>query len=81
MSLPKGLNKAHITVYVHKSNRRPYDVHNLYGTAKAAIDGLIDHGLLPDDNNAHLTGPDMRQGKTRPVAGITIVIRDLPDGG
>ena len=76
--LPKGLQRAHVTVYVHKTNNRPYDVHNLYGTAKAAIDGLVtDYGLLPDDSNAYLTGPDMRHGEKRDQAGITITIKAL----
>lgn len=75
--LPKGLQRAHVTVYVHKTNNRPYDVHNLYGTAKAAIDGLVtDYGLLPDDSNAYLTGPDMRQGSKQDQAGITITIKE-----
>lgn len=75
--LPKGLNKAHLTVYVHKTNNRAYDVHNLYGTAKAAIDGLVtDYGLLPDDSNAYLTGPDMRHGEKQDQAGITITIKE-----
>lgn len=76
--LPKGLQRAHVTVYVHKTNNRPYDVHNLYGTAKAAIDGLVtDYGLLPDDSNAHLTGPDMRQGSKQDQAGITLTIKEI----
>ena len=75
--LPKGLYKAHLTVYVHKTNNRAYDVHNLYGTAKAAIDGLVsDYGLLPDDSNAYLTGPDMRHGDKKDQAGITITIKE-----
>src|SRR5699024_11051733 len=76
--LPKGLQRAHVTVYVHKTNNRPYDVHTLYGPAKAAIDGLVtDYGLLPDDSNAHLTGPDMRQGSKQDQAGITLTIKEI----
>ena len=75
--LPKGLDKVHMTVYVNKTNNRSYDVHNLYGTAKAAIDGLVsDYGLLPDDSNAYLTGPDMRHGEKQDQAGITITIKE-----
>ena len=75
--LPTGLTKAHIIVHVHKTTDRSYDVHNLYGTAKAAIDGLVsDYGLLPDDSNAYLTGPDMRHGEKREQAGITITIKE-----
>lgn len=76
--LPKGLERVHITVHVHKTNNRAYDVHNLYGTAKAAIDGLVtDYGLLPDDNNDHLTGPDMRHGTKQDQAGITLIITEI----
>lgn len=75
--LPKGLERVHITVHVHKTNNRAYDVHNLYGTAKAAIDGLVsDYGLLPDDNNEFLAGPDMRPGTKQDQAGITITIKE-----
>jgi hypothetical protein len=42
-------------------------------TLKAAIDGLVDYGLLPDDTNAHLIGPDLRQGgKGDPAIVLTI---------
>lgn len=75
--LPKGLGRAHIICTIHKTNNRAYDVHNLYGTAKAAIDGLVsDYGLLPDDNNDYLTGPDMRHGEKQDQAGITITIKE-----
>lgn len=74
--LPTGLQRVHILAYVHKTDKRPYDAHNLYPTAKAAIDGLVDHGLIPDDTNAHLIGPDMRHGEKREQAGITITIKE-----
>lgn len=43
-------------------DKRRRDVANLYPTAKAIVDGLVDAGLLPDDNDNHLTGPDLRRG-------------------
>lgn len=54
------LERAHITVLVAWPDRRRRDVHNLYVTVKACIDGLVDYGLLPDDDDTHLTGPDLR---------------------
>ncbi|WP_165375389.1 hypothetical protein [Sanguibacter massiliensis] len=54
------LDRAHITVHAAWPDRRRRDVHNLYVTVKACIDGLIDYGLLPDDDDRHLTGPDLR---------------------
>ena len=78
--LPK-LERAHITATVHKTHRRTYDAHNLVLTAKACIDGLVTgkgrvrgYGLLPDDSNEHLTGPDMRAGDPRPEPCLVLTI-------
>lgn len=78
--LPKGLERAHLDVTFHKATRRSYDVHNLMPTAKAIVDGLVGtprhpgYGLLPDDDNAHLTGPDLHAGEVavRPCVVVTI---------
>lgn len=71
--LPCGLAGAHVQVSVVKATARSYDVHNLMPTAKAAIDGLIDYGLLADDSNEYLTGPDLRPGgKGAPALVITV---------
>jgi crossover junction endodeoxyribonuclease RusA len=43
------------------------DPGNWYPTAKAAIDGLVDAKVLPDDDAAHVVGPDMREGKKSPT--------------
>lgn len=60
--LPKGLGRVHVTAQVWKSSKRRYDPHNLYPTAKAIIDGLVDYGLIVDDSAGYLDGPDMRHG-------------------
>lgn len=60
---------------------RRHDVGNLYPyVAKPLIDGFIDARLLPDDDDKHLTGPDLRRDKTRGPHRITAVIID-PDLG
>lgn len=57
---------------------RKRDVHNLMPTAKALIDGLVEAGFLPDDDDAHLIGPDLRHvGRTPGVFTFTITITDL----
>lgn len=62
---------------MHKTNNRSYDAGNLAPTAKAIVDGLVtDYGLLPDDSNEHVIGPDMRPGEKRKQAGITITIKE-----
>ncbi len=62
--LPKGLERVHIVVTVHPARGgRLRDVGNAHPTVKACIDGLVsDYGLLPDDDDAHLLGPDLRRG-------------------
>ena len=60
--LPKGLVRVKIDIYVWKSTRRRYDPHNLMPTMKHVIDGLVDYGLIPDDNTRHLDGPHPHHG-------------------
>ena len=76
--LPRNLNRVHIIAHVTKPTNRAYDAHNLLPTLKAAVDGLVDYGLIPDDTNAHLVGPDLRQGG-KGDAGITITITELQE--
>jgi Holliday junction resolvase RusA-like endonuclease len=57
-----ALQRAQIVAEYRPPDRRRRDVHNLYPSAKAAVDGLVDARVLPDDSDAHLIGPDMRIG-------------------
>lgn len=66
-----ALKRAHVVCEYRPPDRRRRDVHNLYPSAKAAVDGLVDAGVLPDDSDEYLTGPDMRLG---------VVIRQGPRG-
>lgn len=59
--LPK-LQRAHLLAELRFADARRRDVHNLYPTIKALVDGLIDYGLLPDDSHEYLVGPDLRYG-------------------
>ena len=66
--LPRGLDRVHIVAYVHPAKGgRLRDAHNVYPTGKACVDGLVDYGLIADDDDAHLIGPDLRRGANRPV--------------
>jgi len=65
-------DRAHIVVSVAYPDRRQRDVHNLMGTVKALVDGLVSGmagrggHLLPDDSDKHLTGPDLRHDGVDP---------------
>lgn len=67
-----------IAVWEPPDNRR-LDPANLYLTAKAYVDGLVDAHVLPDDDSWHVTGPDMRTGWPRPLVGRMVLhITELP---
>lgn len=61
-NLPKGLQRVRIDAYVWKSSKRAYDPHNLMPTLKPVVDGLVDYGLIPDDNTTHVAGPFIHHG-------------------
>lgn len=55
-----GLTSARIVARVTWPDARRRDAHNLGPTGKHLIDGLVDAGVLPDDSDRHLIGPDWR---------------------
>lgn len=66
------LPHAWILGVIHPGSRRRLDPANLYPSFKAAIDGVVEAGLLEDDDHTHLLGPDMRLGDV--VKGGQIVL-------
>jgi crossover junction endodeoxyribonuclease RusA len=60
--LPTFEHPVRIIAEVWKSRLGDYDAGNLYPTAKACVDGYRDAGLLIEDNNRYVVGPDMRHG-------------------
>lgn len=65
-----------ITATIWKPRANRYDPGNLYPTAKACLDGVVDAGLLPDDDHKHVIGPDMRHGGKGP-ASLVLKIRGI----
>ena len=53
------MERAHLVVRVGWPDKRRRDVANLI-SIKPLLDGIVDAGLLPDDDDAHLIGPDLR---------------------
>ena len=47
--VPTGAAHATVTLHYRPRDNRRRDADNLLATAKACFDGLIDHGLVPDD--------------------------------
>ncbi|AYD89689.1 hypothetical protein D5R93_05835 [Actinomyces lilanjuaniae] len=55
------LRRARLAVEIAFPDRRRRDPHNFMATVKPIVDGLVDAGVLPDDDAAHLLGPDLRR--------------------
>lgn len=60
------LQRAHVLCELRFPDRRRRDPANWSPSAKAAVDGLVDAGVLPDDSARYLDGPDMRLGEPEP---------------
>ncbi len=58
----KPQRRLYLLAELRFANRRKRDVANWYPTIKACIDGLVDVGVLADDDERHLVGPDLRLG-------------------
>ena len=75
--VPTGLPRVHITGHVVKERAGAYDAMNFYPTAKAVVDGLIDHGMCLDDSNEFVEGPFLHPGGKGAPA-LVLTIREIP---
>lgn len=74
---PAFTTPVHIVCTVHKTRAGRWDAGNLYPTAKAIVDGLVDAGVIPDDSNEWVTGPDMRAGEKRDRACVVVTVTEV----
>ena len=77
------MSRARCTLTVDYPNRRKREVDNLQPTWKALIDGMVNpgvRGLLPDDSDDYLAGPDLRPAPVTPGRfTFTFTFEELPD--
>lgn len=70
--------RARIVITFRFPDLRRRDVSNLYPfVAKPLVDGLVDARVLPDDDDRHLIGPDLRRDLARGPHLIRIDIEDI----
>ncbi|GAA4915809.1 hypothetical protein [Nesterenkonia rhizosphaerae] len=65
------LDWARIVIYYRYPTNHRREVNNLMPTSKAIVDGLVKAGVLADDNDTRVVGPDNRR---EPVNGPHQVI-------
>jgi len=73
------LMRARIDAIYEPPDRRKRDAGNYYPTYKAAIDGFVDAGVLPDDDSEHCKGPFMDIGERHAGGRIVLLITELPE--
>jgi len=64
--IPRLTGLVRITATVHIADKRRREVSNYFPTFKACIDGFVDAGVLADDSDAHVIGPDPRRAYDGP---------------
>lgn len=69
--------RARVIVHYRFKDNRRREVSNLQPTSKAILDGLVDAGLLPDDDDVHCVGPDNRREWPNGEPRITVTIEPL----
>ncbi|GHF33242.1 hypothetical protein GCM10010218_12920 [Streptomyces mashuensis] len=77
--LPR-LERAAVYYVLHpRPIKRKRDPGNWAPTAKAYVDGLVDAGLVPDDNSDYLVGPYPEMGRPVTTGGarISLVVVEL----
>ena len=76
------LTKARISATPLLTDRRSMpDVAACYPYVKAAIDGLVDAGVLPDDDPAHLTSLTFHIPELGDESGMRLVVHIEPEEG
>lgn len=74
-----ALAPVRIIAVVHPRDRRRRDPANWYPSVKAAVDGLVDAGVLRDDDHTRVIGPDMRLGDVVPGSQLVLHIHPLAE--
>lgn len=77
------LERVKVTAVVHRTDKRSdCDAHNRYPTVKAAIDGVVDAGVLEDDCDRYLAALTIGAGdpvdkRRYPLGLLALLITDL----
>jgi crossover junction endodeoxyribonuclease RusA len=71
--IPKGLLKVKIRAVYYAPDNRRRDVSNLFPSVKAAVDGLVDAGVIKDDNDKFVVALEMVRGEYNVPRGQLVI--------
>ncbi|WP_420169034.1 hypothetical protein [Streptomyces violaceoruber] len=71
------MQHAYILGVLHPPSRRRADPANWYPSFKAAVDGIVEAGVLEDDDHTRVVGPDMRIGPVAKGGRLVLHIQEL----
>lgn len=69
-----AMQRAVIHIAWNPPDKGRRDAANSYPTCKAIVDGIVDAGVIPDDNSRHCDGPYMHMGTNTKPASMTVAI-------
>lgn len=73
------MDRIRVVGVVHPPDRRRRDPHNLYPTLKAYIDGIVQAGVIVDDDAEHLVEVVMRLGPVSRPLRLSVEIHPVSD--
>lgn len=73
------IEKAKIRAVYYAPDNRRRDVSNLFPSVKAAVDGIVDAGVLADDSDRYVVSLEMVRGAHN-IAGGQLVIEVIEAG-
>lgn len=78
--LPRMAGRVEIVGVVHRPRRGRSDAANRYPTVKAAVDGLVDAGVLEDDSDRYVKRLSIEGGAptTTPGGLLVLTITEVP---
>lgn len=78
-ALPTYVKQVDILATFQRTDARRWDAHNLYGTVKAVIDGLVRAGVLYDDSGAYVRQVTPIAGPKASQPTLTLTITEVPE--
>ena len=80
--IPKGLPRVKIKAIYYAPDNRRRDVSNLFPSCKAIIDGIVDAGVIKDDNDKYVVSMEMVRGEYNiPKGQLVIEIIEVENEG